>query len=164
MPYETAPEVFGERTGGELSTERKQELTNAVGQGLEVLDGAPSRAEIAAKIAEVAEGRRGRPVVVWAIEGADGPPRPETAKARRPGRKQQRAKRAPAGRGRGGIASAHKFICHARLTRSGAWGYVANSNPMLALRCAKYNGTCARVFARYRQKILEQSQQKNVKK
>jgi len=35
---------------------------------------------------------------------------------------------------------------------------------MLALRCAKYNGTFDRVFARYRHKILEQSQQKNAKK
>jgi len=35
---------------------------------------------------------------------------------------------------------------------------------MLALRCAKYNGTFERVFERYRQKLLELSQQKNVKK
>jgi hypothetical protein len=32
------------------------------------------------------------------------------------------------------------------------------------LRCAKYNGTFERVFARYQQNMLEQSQQKNVKK
>lgn len=329
VPYETAQELFAELTGVELSTERMHELTNAVGQGLEVLDVAPPREEIATKIAEVAEGRRWRPVVVLAIDGADVPTRPEAAKARRPGRKQQRAKRArwqgqwreakgfrfylvdddrivhllswhqlqddealfaalrqvkeaslipqeqvrlcvvadgahwiwsgvqqlfptaeaildyyhcaehihtlaevqygahpartlewveatmarlfagegegviwglqrmrptsPAAAaeidnligylqhnrdrinyrsqrqagyplGSGGIESAHKFICHARLKRSGAWWYVANSNHMLALRCAKYNGTFDRVFARYRQKILEQSQQKNVKK
>lgn len=66
--------------------------------------------------------------------------------------------------GSGGIESAHKFICHARLKRSGAWWYVANSNHMLALRCATYNGTFEQVFARYRQRILEQSQQKNIKK
>ncbi|MBI3303540.1 MAG: hypothetical protein HYZ72_15865 [Deltaproteobacteria bacterium] len=66
--------------------------------------------------------------------------------------------------GSGGIESAHKFICHVRLKRSGAWWYVANSNHMLALRCAKYNGTFERVFERYRQKMLEKSQQKNVKK
>jgi len=46
----------------------------------------------------------------------------------------------------GGIESAHKFICHVRLKRSGAWWYVANGNHMLALRCAKYNGTFERVF------------------
>ena len=66
--------------------------------------------------------------------------------------------------GSGGIESANKFICQVRLKRSGAWWYVANSNHMLALRCAKYNGTFARVFERYRHKVLEQSQQTNVKK
>jgi hypothetical protein len=35
-----------------------------------------------------------RPLVVRAIDGADGPTRPETAKGRRPGRKEARAKRA----------------------------------------------------------------------
>ena len=66
--------------------------------------------------------------------------------------------------GSGGIESANKFICHVRLKRSGAWWYVTNSNHMLALRCAKYNGTFERVVERYRQSMLEQSQRKNVKK
>jgi hypothetical protein len=66
--------------------------------------------------------------------------------------------------GSGGIEAAHEFICHARLKRSGAWWYVANSNHMLALRCAKYNGTFERVFDRYKQTLLAKSQQKNVKK
>ena len=66
--------------------------------------------------------------------------------------------------GSGGIEAAHKFICHVRLKRSGAWWYVANSNHRLALRCAKYNGTFERVFAWYQQKMLAKSQQKNVKK
>ena len=64
----------------------------------------------------------------------------------------------------GGIESAHKFICHVRSNRSGAWWYVANGNHMLALRCATYNGTFDRVVGRYQQKILAQSPQKNVKK
>ena len=51
--------------------------------------------------------------------------------------------------GSGGIESAHRFICHARLKRSGAWWYVENSNRMLALRCADYNGTFERVFQKY---------------
>lgn len=55
--------------------------------------------------------------------------------------------------GSGGIESANKFICHVRLKRSGAWWYVANGNQMLALRCAKYNGTFDRVFDRYQQKM-----------
>lgn len=329
VPYETAAELFRELTGVELSTARMHELTNTVAEGVGVLDVAPAREEIAAKMAEVAAGRCRRPVVVLAIDGADVPTRPETAKGRRPGRKRQRAKRArwqgqwreakgfrfylladdrivhllswhqiqtdeelfaalrqvkeaglipedqvrlcvvadgahwiwtgvqqlfptakqildyyhcaehvhtlaelqygehperalewveatmtrlfagevggvlwglqrlrPASLtalaaintligylqnnrdrinyrsqrragyplGSGGIEAAHKFICHARLKRSGAWWYVANSNHMLALRCAKYNGTFERVFERYRKKLLEKSQQKNVKK
>jgi Uncharacterised protein family (UPF0236) len=52
--------------------------------------------------------------------------------------------------GSGGIESSNKFICHVRLKRSGAWWYEANSNQMLALRCAKYNGTFDRLFAQLR--------------
>ena len=329
VPYETAQELFRELTGAELSTACMHELTNGMAEGLSVLDVAPAREEILAKIAAVAAGRRWRPIGVLAIDGADLPTRPEEAKGRRPGRKKQRAKRAhwqgqwreakgfrfylvdadrivhilswhqiqdhdelfaalkqvkeaglipedhlrlcvvadgaqwiwpgvsplfptaeaildyyhcaehvhhvaaahyeqhpehalewveatmarlfagevagviwglqrlrPASAqaaaaiddlivylqnnqsrinyrsqrragyplGSGGIESANKFICHVRLKRSGAWWYVANSNHMLALRCAKYNGTFERVFARYRQKLLEKSRQKNVKK
>jgi hypothetical protein len=51
--------------------------------------------------------------------------------------------------GSGGMESANKFICHVRLKRSGAWWYEANSNQMLARRCAKYNGTFDQVFTRY---------------
>jgi hypothetical protein len=52
--------------------------------------------------------------------------------------------------GSGGIEAANKCICHVRLKRSGAWWYVTNANQMLALRCAKYNGTFDRVFETYR--------------
>lgn len=52
--------------------------------------------------------------------------------------------------GSGGIESANKFICHVRLKRSGAWWYVSNGNQMLALRCAKYNGTFDQVCQRTR--------------
>ena len=54
--------------------------------------------------------------------------------------------------GSGGIESSNKLICHVRLKRSGAWWYEVNSNQMLALRCAKYNGTFNQVFARYQQR------------
>jgi hypothetical protein len=54
--------------------------------------------------------------------------------------------------GSGGIESSNKFICHVRLKRSGAWWYEENSNQMLALRCAKYNGTLDQVFVRYQQR------------
>jgi hypothetical protein len=56
--------------------------------------------------------------------------------------------------GSGGIESSNRFICHVRLKRSGAWWYEASSNQMLALRCAKYNGTFNQVFVRYRQEKL----------
>ena len=56
--------------------------------------------------------------------------------------------------GSGGIESSNKFICHVRLKRSGAWWYEDSSNQMLALRCAKYNGTFNHVFVRYRQEKL----------
>jgi hypothetical protein len=51
--------------------------------------------------------------------------------------------------GRGGIESSNKFIYHVRLKRSGAWWYEVNSNQMLALRCAKYNGTFHQIFTRH---------------
>ncbi len=52
--------------------------------------------------------------------------------------------------GSGGIESAHRFIGHVRLKRSGAWWYRENSNAILALRCALYNGTLERVFQLHR--------------
>ncbi len=322
VPYETACELFEELTGLPLSAHTAHEVTQAVAQGLTVLDVAPSREEIVAKIAAVATGQPWRPILVLAIDGADVPTRPETAKGRRPGRKRARAKRArwtgewreakgfrfyliaderivqvlswhqvqrdeeaadalrhvkaaglipeeevrlcviadgarwiwkQAGAlfpsavemldyyhcsehlykvaalqygthpewqrewceaalarlfwgevhgviwglqrmkptnaqaaeemgklirylqrhqerldyrfarkggypmGSGGIESANKFICHVRLKRSGAWWYVTNANQMLALRCAKYNGTFDRVFERYRQRLQDRS-------
>jgi hypothetical protein len=57
--------------------------------------------------------------------------------------------------GSGGIESANKFISHVRLKRSGAWWYVEQANEMLALRCAKYNGTFRRVFDRYKQRAVK---------
>jgi hypothetical protein len=50
--------------------------------------------------------------------------------------------------GSGGMESANKFICHVRLKGSGAWWYEDSSNQMLALRCAKYNGTFPQIFTR----------------
>ena len=60
--------------------------------------------------------------------------------------------------GSGGIESSNKFICHVRLKRSGAWWYEGNSNQMLALRCAKYNGTLDHVFIRYQQRLRDTSE------
>jgi hypothetical protein len=322
LPYETACELFEELTGLPLSAHTAHEMTQAVAAGVTVVDVAPSREEILAKVAAVAEGQPWRPILVLAIDGADVPTRPATAKGRRPGRKKARAKRArwtgewreakgfrfylladdrivqvlswhqvqtddeaaealrqvkaagllPEERvrlcviaegarwiwkqaqalfpfaveildyyhcsehlhkvavlqygahperqqewyeaalarlfwgevhgviwglqrmkptdaqaaeeidrlirylqrhqerldyrfarkggypmGSGGIESANQFICHVRLKRSGAWWYVTNANQMLALRCAKYNGTFDRVFEHYRQRIQDRS-------
>ena len=322
VPYETACELFEELTGLPLSVHTAHEVTQAVAEGLTVLDVAPSREEVLAKILALATGQAWRPIMVLAIDGAEVPTRPETAKGRRPGPQKVRAKRArwtgewreakgfrfyliaedriiqvlswhqvqtdeeaaealrqvkAAGlipeqevrlcviadgarwiwkqaqalfpsaveildyyhcserlhkvaalqygarperqrewceaalarlfygevhgviwglqrmqptdaqaaeeitkliaylqrhqarvdyrfarkggypMGSGGIESANKFICHVRLKRSGAWWYVTNANHMLALRCAKYNGTFDRVFERYRQRLQDRS-------
>src|SRR5712692_6614593 len=328
VPDATAWELCAELTGLKLSEQTAHTLTNEVAEGVGVLEVAPTREEVAATVAQVAAGKRRRPIMALAIDGASVPTRPERAKGSRGGRKKMRAKRARwQGEGReakgfrfslvaaersvhllsgqqiqndaelfaalrqvqevglisedqvrlcvvadgaqwiwarvtelfptareildyyhcaehvhrvaatqyaehpqqalewveatmtrlfrgevdkvmgglkrmqpalkagteldnlltylrthrprsayrsqrhggyplssGGIESAHKFICHVRLKRSGAWWYVANGNHMLALRCAKYNGTFDRVFGRYQQTILAKSQQKNIKK
>lgn len=52
--------------------------------------------------------------------------------------------------GSGAIESANKFICHTRLKKSGAWWYISNSNNILKLRCAQYNGTYDRVIENYK--------------
>jgi hypothetical protein len=57
--------------------------------------------------------------------------------------------------GSGGMASSNNFICHVRLKRSGAWWYEASSNRMLALRCAKYNGTFDQGFTLYQHKKVD---------
>ncbi len=318
LPYDTASTLFGHLSGLAVSSERMHTLTNQVAEGLSVLDVAPSRDEIDQRVAQVAQGRFRRPVLVLGIDGAYVPSRPESARGRRPGQARHRARRArwkhewreakgfrfylldgdrivhvlswhqvqteaergealqqvkEAGvipeetirlcvicdgaewgvkhvqslcpdacqvldsshcsaylhkvakaqygnpvqaqewveatltrlymgkigsvlgglrrmqptsdealkaidncwvylgdhRGRthyrkfrrggyplgsGGMESANKFICHVRLKRSGAWWYEVNSNQMLALRCAKYNGTFQHVFTRYRQEKL----------
>jgi hypothetical protein len=57
--------------------------------------------------------------------------------------------------GSGGIESSNKFICHVRLKRSGAWWYENSANRMLALRCAKYNGTFDQVFECHQRRLQE---------
>jgi hypothetical protein len=319
VPYDTAQSLFHDLTGVPFGSERMHTMTNQVAEALTVVDVAPSREEMARRIAEGAVGRLRRPILVLGIDGAYVPTRPESARGRRPGPGRQRAKRAlwrgqwrdakgfrfylmdgerivhvlswhqvqtedqlgealkhvkesgmipedqvrlcvvadgaswiwkhvkalfphacqvldyyhcteylhrvakaqygaslqalewveatmtrlylgklPAvlgglgrmqatseeaakaiancrvylaehrGRtayqkrrrggyplGSGGIESSNKFMCHVRLKRSGAWWYEVNSNRMLALRCAKYNGTLDQVFVRYQQRLRE---------
>ena len=315
----SAQTLFCDLTGVKIGSERMHTLTNQAAEGLSVLDVAPSREEIARRVAEVAAGQWRRPVVVLGIDGAYAPTRPDSARGRRPGQGRYRAKRPrwtgqwretkgfrfylldgerlvqllswhqvqseaqvgqalkqvkeaglipedqvrlcvvgdgaswiwkyihslfPQARqvldyyhcaeylhkvakvhygdsvqalqwveatltrlylghvgavlgglrrmqadskeaakaiancwvylhahrhrtfyrqlrkggyplGSGGIESSNKFICHVRLKRSGAWWYERNSNQMLALRCAKYNGTFNQVFVRHRQRLRE---------
>lgn len=320
VPYETASALFTELTGLSLSDHLVHEVVGELSHGLTVLEVSPTADKIAQRVATGVEGRKWRPILVLAIDGADVPTRPATAKGRRPGRRRQRAKRArwqgqwreakgfrfylvegermrhllswhqvqsdeelaaalrqvkeaglipeekvrlcviadgakwiwkhvqalfPAavqvlddshcskhlhqvaavqfaddpeqqtewveatvarlfwgevhavieglegmkardvqaaeairqlieyltnhqGRvdygfarkggypiGSGGIESANKFMSHVRLKRSGAWWYVERANQMLALRCAKYNGTFDRVFEAYKQRALQ---------
>ena len=60
------------------------------------------------------------------------------------------AKRAGYHIGSGAIESANKFICHGRLKKSGAWWYISNSNNILKLRCAQYNGTFDSIIEKYK--------------
>src|SRR5437763_12000493 len=69
-------------------------LTNQAAEGLTVLDVAPSREEIAQRVAELAAGCWRRPVLVLRIDGAYVPSRPDSARGRRPGQARQRARRA----------------------------------------------------------------------
>ena len=86
LPYETASELFGQLTGLSLSDYSAHEVVGEVGVGLSVLDVSPPAQEIAQRVASVAEGKTWRPIVVLAVDGADVPTRPESAKGRRPGR------------------------------------------------------------------------------
>jgi hypothetical protein len=90
IPYETACELFQELTGPPLSAHTAHEVTHEVAEGLTGLDVTPSLEEIAA----VAAGHTWRPILVLAIDGAEVPTRPETAKGRGRGRKKRRTKHA----------------------------------------------------------------------
>lgn len=94
VPYETACELLEELTGIKVSTETAHEMTQEVAQGLTVLDVSPSREEILKKIEEAAADKTWRPILALAIDGAETPTRPESARGKGKGRKKARAKRA----------------------------------------------------------------------
>jgi len=77
-----------------VRSERLHTLTPQVAKGRSGLEVAPSREEIARRVAQVAAGRFRRPVLVLGIEGVSVPSRPERARGRRPGQARQRARRA----------------------------------------------------------------------
>ena len=94
VPYEPASELFGELTGLSFSEHVAHRVVGDLTEELTVRSVSPPRAEIAQKVALVAQGKKWRPILVLAIDGADVPTRPEQAKGSRPGRKRKRAKRA----------------------------------------------------------------------
>ena len=138
VPYETAQAWFAELRGVGVSTARLHELTNGVAEGLNVLDVAPPRAEILAKIAAVAAGRRWRPIGVLAIDGADLPTRPEAARGRRPGRKKHRAKRAR-WQGEGREAKGFRFylVDDDRIVHLLSWQQIQDHEELFAEVCTR---------------------------
>ena len=94
VPYETAAGLFGRLSGLPIGSERMHTFTHQVAEGLSMLDVAPSREEIDRRVAQVAQGRFRRPILVLGIDGAYVPSRPESARGRRPGQAHQRARRA----------------------------------------------------------------------
>jgi len=151
VPYETACELFAELTGLPLSAHTAHEVTQAVAEGLTVLDVAPSREEILAQMTALAAhsgaGHRWRQCPHASGDGAR-----STARA------QAGAGQAgPVDRGAAGLNRPTRASAMSASNGQGRGGTVTNANQMLALRCAKYNGTFDRVFARYRPRIQDQS-------
>ncbi len=94
VPYERASEHFEDLTGLSFSDHAAYEIAAEIGKGLSVLSVSPTQEEMEGKIAEIAGGKRRRPVLVLSIDGAHAPIRPERARGSRPGRKKKRKKRA----------------------------------------------------------------------
>jgi hypothetical protein len=94
VPFETAAGMFDRLTGMGVSSERMHALTHQAAEGLMMLDVVPSREQIDRLVAQVAEGRFRRPVLVLGVDGAYAPSRPDSARGRRPGQARCRARRA----------------------------------------------------------------------
>ena len=92
MPHKRASALLDELTDASMSDAVLHEVVQQVGR-LDVLEVCPSAEYIQDRVAEVAEGRKWKPILVLAIDAAAVPSRPETAKGTRPGRKKSRARR-----------------------------------------------------------------------
>jgi hypothetical protein len=68
-------------------------MVQQVGAPLGLLDVCPTPAQVREQIAAVAVGKKWKPIMVVAIDGAMVPTRPEKAKGKRAGRKKVRAHR-----------------------------------------------------------------------
>ena len=94
MPYETAHSLLRDWSGIEVSVERMHTLTNAMADGLSVLDVSPDVDDIRSQIRTLESGKRRRPVMVLAIDGAHVPTRPDEAGELIDAPKRHRARRA----------------------------------------------------------------------
>jgi len=94
VPFETAQELLAELTGLALSDHTLHAVAGELSHEVGVLEVSPPTAEMATRVAERAAGQTWRPVLVWAIDGAFVPTRPEQAKGQATGRRRTRAKRA----------------------------------------------------------------------
>ena len=106
MPYERASSLLDKWTDASMSDSVLHDVVHQIGAPLQVLDVCPTAEEIQARIDEVAAGRKWKPILVLALDGAHIPTRPETAKGTRPGRKKERARR---GRWKGEYREAKGF-------------------------------------------------------
>jgi hypothetical protein len=70
VPYETAARLCGRLSGIAISSERMHTFTHQAAENLTALDVAPSREEIAQRVAHVAPDRGRRPVLGLGIDGA----------------------------------------------------------------------------------------------
>jgi hypothetical protein len=94
MPYETAHALLRDLSGVEVSVERMHTLTNAMADGLGVLDVAPDANTIRTQIRALRASSQRRPVMVLAIDGAPVPTRPNEAGALIEAPQGHRARRA----------------------------------------------------------------------
>jgi hypothetical protein len=77
MPFETAADAMARSTGIAVSPPAVHETVKDIGSWLGVEEICPSKEEILAKIAQFSEGKRSRPVMMLAVDGAMAPVRPE---------------------------------------------------------------------------------------
>ena len=92
MPHQRGSKLLDELTDASMSDCVMHEVLQQTGS-LDLLQVCPDAADIQDRIAQAAAGRKWRPIVVLAIDAADVPSRPDTAKGTRPGRRKSRARR-----------------------------------------------------------------------
>jgi hypothetical protein len=125
MPSETAHSLLRNWSGIEVSVERMHTLSNAMAEGLSVLDVSPDVDDMRAQISTLQTGKWRRPVRVLAIDGAHVPTRPDEAGELIEAPKRHRARRA---RWKGGYKEAKGLRLYAfdaeRLVHMLSWHQV----------------------------------------